>query len=140
MGTRSRVADWISITTAPFSVFSVVGSLTGWLPSTVANHADSYEKRLAIAIILTTAQWFFLFSLLIRYLKVQARIKSDLGCLFSMVSLVVGLAVFIAAETIVLHAVVFPMPQASLVFWLGIPTIAWVFFGLLALLIVHSEA
>jgi hypothetical protein len=131
------VADWISIITGQFSFVSIVSSQTGWLPRAVANNADSYEKRVAVAMILTTVQWVFLFSLLIRYFKIQARLKSDLGCLWSVMSGVGGLGLFIAFELVILNAVVFPISRMSLVFWLGIPATAWVSFGLLGLLIVQ---
>jgi len=86
MDTRARIADWITIITAPFTIVSVFGSLTGWLPNTVATHANSSEKRLAVAIVLTCGQWICLFSLLIGYFRLQSRVSSDLGLLFSIMA------------------------------------------------------
>jgi hypothetical protein len=137
--TRARVADWITIVTAPFTIVSVFGSLTGWLPNTVAAHANSDEKRLAIAIILTCGQWLSLFSLLIYYFKQQTRVSSDLGILFSIVAGFLGLAIVLAIELLIVNAVVSQFPREGLIFWLGIPGTAWLICGFFALLVIQSE-
>lgn len=139
MDTRARIADWITIITAPFTIISVLGSLTGWLPNTVATHANSSGKRLAVAIVLTCGQWICLFSLLIGYFRLQSRVSSDLGLLFSIIAGLVGLTAFAAIELLILDAVVSPIPREGLVFWLGIPGAAWLVCGFFALLVIQSE-
>jgi hypothetical protein len=140
---REVVADWIQIISAPLTVLSVYWAWSDRIKNATAASLVSPTFTLApyaIAISLIATVWVFFFSVFVRLLRGWAKAKTDAVYLFSLIALIMGLALFIPVELLLLEASLPQTPsELGLFVWLAVPASLWILTTGLAFLIAGSQ-
>jgi len=139
-GTRlGKIADWITIITAPLTVITTFAAWFGKLDDIPVSGRKATTVY-AVLILLITIVWAALFFIQLRVLIALARKLPDIVVLFVAILVsILALAVFISVELLILDAFIPNYTvQSGLVMWVAVPVGLWVCFAFVAIMMIVS--
>ncbi|MBI2865362.1 MAG: hypothetical protein HYX94_12480 [Chloroflexi bacterium] len=124
----SRIADWITIITAPLTALSTLAAGSGVLHQPQETGKQSSLTAIAVTLLITVIAWLFFFLGQARISVALSHKIDNEATLFILILVnMVALAVFVAVELIILDALRFSDPS-TIAFWLA-PSVASWFLG-----------
>ena len=133
-----RIADWVTIVTAPIAVLTTFGAWFGKLDEFSQSSQRASSKPQILAAILIILVWCFFFFAQLRLFAVFHRKLSDTAGLYlSYLVALMGLCMSTAIELLILDSLV-PATEWPLIMiaWLCVPVLTWIAGSLFAASIV----
>lgn len=136
----ARIANWVTIITAPLAIFGTIATWLGWIGSPRLGIERSETATLAVAVLLIVVVWAFFFSGHLAVVAWLSRLLSDVVAVgASLLVSFITLIIFCCIEVLILVALV---PDAEydlvLITWIILPFLAWLFFGYYAVIFIAS--
>jgi hypothetical protein len=122
----SKLADWITVVTAPLTVVTTLGAWLGWFgaPPPVSNR--TYLTSFAVAGLAVLSVWSFMFFGHLRLFVLLARRFEDLMALSLAAGVSAVVLLFFVAIEMLLLDVLLPRSDGSILLaWLGAPCLLW---------------
>jgi hypothetical protein len=133
-----RIADWITIITAPIAILTTIGAWVGKLDEiSQSSQRDSMKPEILAAVLIIFVWCFFFFAQLRLYVLFYRKLSETASLYLSYLVALVGLSLSTAVELLILDSLV-PATQWPLIMmvWLGLPFILWIVGSLFAASIV----
>lgn len=136
----SRVADWITVISAPLAIIGTLAPWLGWVGSPSAGAHRSETALSSIAVLIIASMWTFFFFGHLRVVAKLCRHLSEFAAFGTAVLIsLITLVVFCALEILVLEALLsassWPLVQLA---WLVVPVLVWIVAGYYGVILTAS--